>query len=55
MVEMDKIWGNKKKGFVFVTLVTSSEGGGYQHLAGFMSRMTSFFLLVKSCCSGFSW
>lgn len=42
MVEMDKSWGNKKKGFVFVTL---SEGGGYSAF-GRVHEQNDVFLLA---------
>lgn len=45
VVEMDKSWGNKKKGFVFVTLVASSEAGGYSAF-GRVHEQNDVFLLA---------
>ena len=45
VVEMDNSWGNKKKGVVFVTLVASSEGGGYSAF-GRVHEQNDVFLLA---------
>lgn len=51
MVEMDKSWGNKKKGFIFVTLVASSEAGGYSAF-GRVHEQNDVFLLAGHVAQG---